>query len=94
MIKISIEGDFPREEVSDVITSALKRDVDIASYKKNRYQEICHRFEKKYGMPSDDFMVKFESGKLDDRDDYFDWYAAKKGLDIWDKKIRILTSIV
>ncbi len=34
-------------------------------------------------MSSDVFMKKFESGELDDRDDFLDWYAAKKALDNW-----------
>ena len=44
-------------------------------------------------MDSEEFMDKLESGRLDDRDDFFDWYAAKKGLDIWDRRLRILTGV-
>ena len=44
-------------------------------------------------MSSDEFMDKWESGMLDDRDDYYDWFAAKKGLDIWDKRLRILAGV-
>jgi len=33
-------------------------------------------------MDSDIFMEKFDSGELGDDDDFFDWYAAKRGLDI------------
>nr|QNO53942.1 hypothetical protein NNHBGCAA_00042 [Methanosarcinales archaeon ANME-1 ERB6] len=29
-------------------------------------------------MSSDEFMDKWESGKLDDRDNYYDWFAAIK----------------
>ena len=36
-------------------------------------------------MSSDVFMEKFETGELDDRDDFFDWFAAKKGYDKWMK---------
>jgi hypothetical protein len=32
-------------------------------------------------MDSDLFIEKFNSGELGDDDDYFDWYAAKRGLD-------------
>jgi len=49
--------------------------------------------KKKYGMSSDEFVDKLESGELDDRDDYFDWFAAKKGLDVWDRKLRILAGV-
>ncbi len=46
------------------------------------YDKRCRKFEKQYGMNSDEFIQKFESGLLGDDQDYFDWYAAKKGLDI------------
>jgi len=44
-------------------------------------------------MSSDEFMDKWESGELDDRDDYFDWFAAKKGFDVWDRRLRILAGV-
>jgi hypothetical protein len=31
-------------------------------------------------MSSEIFLKKFDSGQLEDRDDFFDWYAAKKVL--------------
>ena len=46
------------------------------------YQSICKRFEQKYGMTSDEFLLKFESGELDDSQDFFDWFAAKHVLDL------------
>jgi len=54
---------------------------------------ICKRFEKKYEMGSDEFVNKLESGILDDRDDYFDWFAAKKGWDIWSRRLRIRSGV-
>ena len=66
--------------VPSVIKSALLRDARVASYKETRYAGVCKRFKKKYGMDSDKFMDKLESGVLDDRDDYFDRFAATKGL--------------
>ena len=44
-------------------------------------------------MDSDLFMEKFDSGELGDDDDFFDWYAAKRGLDIWNKKLKIISGI-
>jgi hypothetical protein len=54
---------------------------------------ICENFEKKYGLDSDLFMEKFNSGELGDEDDFFDWYAAKRGLDIWNKELKIISGI-
>ncbi len=44
-------------------------------------------------MDSDLFMEKFEAGKLEDDSEFFDWYAAKRGLDIWNKRLKIISSI-
>ena len=92
-ITVNIKKDFPLQEVSNVIRSALALDERIAKHKKARYAGVCKNFETKYKMSTDVFMKKFESGELDERDDFFDWYAAKKGLDTWDKKLDILSGI-
>jgi hypothetical protein len=34
-----------------------------------------------------------EYKKKDDRDDYFDWFAAKKGFDVWDRRLQILAGV-
>ena len=44
-------------------------------------------------MDSALFMEKFDSGELGDNDDFFDWYAAKRGFDIWNKKLKIILGI-
>lgn len=45
------------------------------------YRKICRQFEIRYSITSDEFMLKFESGELGDSQNYFDWYAAKRGLE-------------
>jgi hypothetical protein len=92
-LTFNIKKDFSLEEVSEVIRSALDLDKRIAQIKKDKYFNICKNFEDKYEMESDSFMEKFDSGQLDDRDDFFDWYAAKKSLNIWSKKLEILSGI-
>ena len=92
-LTVNVKNEFTIQEASEVIRSALALDERITKHKKNRYVNICSAFENQYGMNSDIFMEKFETGKLDDRDDFFDWYAAKKGLDNWSKKIQILSGI-
>ena len=56
------------------------------------YQQLTE-FKDGGFVSQEDFMEKFESGLLDDRDDFFDWYAAKKGFNSWDKKLEILLGI-
>lgn len=81
-LTLDIKGDFTPQEVSEVIRTALDQNERVAKYKIKKYSSICENFEKKYGMDSDLFMKKFDSGELGDDDDFFDRYAAKRGLDI------------
>ena len=92
-LTVKVEKDFSLKEVSNVIRSALALDERIAKHKTAKYSNVCKNFETKYKMSSEIFMKKFDSGQLDDRDDFFNWYAAKKGLDIWSKKLDILSGI-
>jgi len=50
------------------------------------YAEICKKFEQKYNMTSEKFMEDFEAGLLGDEEDYFDWHAAIRGLNLWRKR--------
>ena len=92
-ITVDIKNGFTLQEVSEVIRSALALDERIAMQKKVRYENICKDFEAEYGISSDIFIEKFESGDLDERDDYFNWFAAKKSFDTWKKKLDILSGI-
>ena len=92
-LKVNLNKKIPLEEVRNVIISAMETDKRIAEYKKAKYMNICEKFEIEYGMDSNIFMEKFDAGQLDDRDDFFDWYAAKRSLDIWMKRLEILTGI-
>lgn len=44
-------------------------------------------------MKSEDFITKFEAGELGDDVQWFDWYAAYRGRELWQKKNKILASI-
>lgn len=90
---MGIKGDFTSQEVSEVTRAALEQNERVAKYKIKKYSSICENFEKKYGMNSDLFMKKFDSGELGDDDDFFEWYAAKRELDIWNKKLKIILGI-
>ncbi len=92
-LTVGIKGDFTPQEVSEVIRAALEQNEHVAKYKIKKYSDICENFEKKYEMDSDIFMEKFDSGELGDDDDFFDWYAAKRGLDIWSKSLKIISAI-
>jgi hypothetical protein len=44
-------------------------------------------------MDSDLFMEKFAAGELGGDNDFFDWYAAKRGFDIWNKRLKVISAI-
>ena len=46
------------------------------------FEERCRSYELEYHMSSDEFMQRFEAGELGDDAVYFNWYAAKRGLDV------------
>ncbi|AKB77703.1 hypothetical protein MSHOH_1220 [Methanosarcina horonobensis HB-1 = JCM 15518] len=92
-LTLDIKDDFTPQEVSEVIRAALDQNERVAKYKIKKCSSICEDLEIRYGMDSDLFMEKFDSGELGDDDDFFDWYAAKRGLDIWNKKLKILSGI-
>jgi hypothetical protein len=92
-LSVGIKGDFMPQEASEVIREALAYNERIAKYRIKRYSDICGNFENKYRMSSDLFMEKFNSGELGDASDFFDWYATKRGLDIWNKRLKIILGI-
>jgi hypothetical protein len=61
-LTVNIKGDFTPQEASEVIREALEYKRRVTKYKIKRYSDICENFEEKYGMDSDLFMEKFDSG--------------------------------
>ncbi|MCQ1535880.1 hypothetical protein FTO70_09350 [Methanosarcina sp. KYL-1] len=90
---MEIETDFSPQEVVEAIRSALEHEKHVSKYKIKRYSMICEDFEKKHGFSSSELRAKFEAGNLTDDSDFFDWYAAKRGFDHWNKRLEILSGI-
>jgi hypothetical protein len=44
-------------------------------------------------MTSAKFMEQFEAGKLGDEQEFFDWYAAVRGLNLWRERYEILSEV-
>ena len=79
------------DEVRRVLDSALRHEAELADARRAYFERACQAFERRYWMSSEEFMRQFESGTLGDDADYFDWYAAKRGLDLWERRFRILS---
>ena len=90
-LTITTDPSFSETEVGETVAYAFHNGAALAKLQRDHFHQLCAEFESKYGMPSDDFWSRFESGQLGDAADYFDWYAAKRGLDLWEKRYRILS---
>ena len=82
-----------RDEVRKVLGSALRNESELASARRTYFERACRAFEQQHQMSSEEFMRQFESGALGDNAEYFDWYAAKRGLDLWERRFRILSGV-
>ncbi|MFB6212656.1 MAG: hypothetical protein ABEI53_02455 [Candidatus Magasanikbacteria bacterium] len=64
-------------EVPDKSLEVVKKSVDrekrITELKLERLRERVESFEGEYGMESDEFRERFESGELGDDKDFMEW---------------------
>jgi hypothetical protein len=81
------------DEVRRVLGNALRHQVDLAGARRSYFERACRAFERQHKMSSEEFMRQFESGALGDDAEYFDWYAAKRGLDLWERRFHILSGV-
>ncbi len=97
MVEFSLRTTLPNEvdleEARDVLGEALQREAKLAEAKRVYFEGRCQQFEQKYEMSSGAFMQQFESGELGDDAAYFDWYAAKRGRDLWERRAHILAGV-
>jgi hypothetical protein len=92
-VTLQIDTDYSLQEASEAIRSALEHEKHLARYKIDRYSMICDEFEDRYDLISTEFIQKFEAGEFVGEDNYFEWYAAKRGLDHWKKRLSLLKGI-
>lgn len=90
---LKIETDFSPQEVSEAIRSALEHEKHVAKYKVRRYSIICKDFEAKFGISSFELQAKFETGSMGKESNFFEWFAAKREMDHWSKRLEILSGI-
>ncbi|MBN1936006.1 MAG: hypothetical protein JW934_15155 [Anaerolineae bacterium] len=83
----------PSALVRQVLDGALRNEAELADGRRTFFERSCHSFEQRFKMSSDEFMRRFESGDLGDEAAYFDWYAAKRGLDLWTWRFDILAGV-
>ncbi len=91
-LKTKLTG-YEKGDIRDAVSYALTFTVAQSQQRFTYYENACLEFERQFNMNSDEFMRQFESGELGDDLVYFDWYAAKRGLDIWRERRDILTGV-
>jgi hypothetical protein len=84
---------FDRDDVRSVLNGALRRETELARARRTYFERACRTYEEQFGLTSDEFMRQFEAGSLGDAAGYFDWYAAKRGLDLWEHKLTVLSGV-
>jgi hypothetical protein len=85
--------EFAPTEVRSAVAYALQTEKGQARLRRDYYDNLCKAFEEQYKLSSDEFLVRFEQGQLGDEAYTFDWYAAKRGYDLWDRRFRILSEV-
>ena len=81
-LKTTVSAAVSRDEAREVLGSALQHEAKLADARRAHFERLCHEFEAEHHITSDQFMEQFEAGTLGDDTFYFDWYAAKRGLDL------------
>jgi hypothetical protein len=92
-LKTRVSTPVDRDEVREVLDAALRHQADLAKARHDYFERACRAFEQQYHISSDEFLEQFESGALGDDAEYFDWYAAKRGLDLWERRFHILSGV-
>jgi hypothetical protein len=87
------QWEFSSDEIRTTILDALQSETAQAQLRRDYYAEQCAAFEREHGFSSDEFVRRFEAGSLGDDAMYFDWFAAKRGLDLWSRRFRILSGV-
>ena len=80
--------------LTNEIKTSLKREYTFCSSAIAFYKKAIKEFELKYQLTTQAFLKRFESGKIGDEADYFDWYAFAKLLSEWQKTQSAIRSVV
>lgn len=96
-MNITLRTELTSYDLSDVraaLQAALNREAVLARARRKSYERSSREFEARFSLSSDQFLKDFEAGKLGDYPEYFDWYAAKRGFDLWDRRSKILDGVM
>jgi len=82
------------EDVVPVVKDSINREIVLLESKINLLKSEMKKFEEKYKLTSREFEDKFDSGKLDDSQDFFEWWGLIRGLKTLKDKLIKARSVV
>jgi hypothetical protein len=89
----TLPEEYAEEEITGVIAESIASHREFAQRRLTAYTACCTTFELRYGMSTEAFLERFEAGTLGDQPEWFDWYAAAQGKQIWSRKHTILAHL-
>ncbi len=90
---ISIKSNYPQDETRSILFELVEKQIKFVLSRFKQFDKECREFEKNYQMDSNQFLAKFDAGELGDDLQWFDWYAAVRGRNLWKRKYNVLTRI-
>ncbi len=92
-LELSAPSRFPDQIVKDIVNAALRNEAELARFRFEQFAKECQTFEQRFQMPTDQFLARFNAGELGDGEEYFDWFAAARGREIWKQKSEVLGEV-
>jgi hypothetical protein len=80
--------------VTAEVKESLEREYNISFNVTSFYRRQIKKLEKKHLMDTGTFLERFETGKIGDDKDFFDWYSFHKLLTSWTKTQNTLRSFL
>ena len=93
VLQLSTDSQFPDKIVQEIVRTALKNEAVLARFRYEQFVKECEAFEQKFHMTTEAFAKKFDAGELGDAEEYFDWYAATRGRQVWKQKAEVLGEV-
>ena len=90
---LSFQSPYPRAETRQILDDALSIEREFARVRLMKFTQECQEFEAAYQMASTEFLQQFESGQLGDDPQWFDWFAATRGKQVWERKYLLLKGL-
>ena len=92
-IELAVKSHLAESVVKEIVQAALQSQAELARFRYEQFLKECAAFEHRFHMQSDDFLRRFDAGELGYSEDYFDWFAAVRGRNVWEQKAKVLTEV-